>query len=188
MTPRGNTLQKLLIPAAVVGTAVGLWFLIHLRQESKRARIAEETQRDVEALTARAEHASQQGSDAAAAKHYEKVLALDPDNVKALLFLAAVAQQNGHRNDAKLLLARVTSTTDQFAATAKFLEGTIALEELQARTAEDLLNEAHRIRPAWIPPLRELLQLYSLQLRDRELTATLEQLQERNLSLLIRLV
>lgn len=178
MTPRGNTLQKLLIPAAVVGTAVGLWFLIHLRQESKRARIAEETQRDVEALTARAEHASQQGSDAAAAKHYEKVLALDPDNVKALLFLAAVAQQNGHRNDAKLLLARVTSTTDQFAATAKFLEGTIALEELQARTAEDLLNEAHRIRPAWIPPLRELLQLYSLQLRDRELTATLEQLQE----------
>ena len=141
-------------------------------------RIAEETRRDVEALIARAEHASQQGSDAAAAKHYEKVLALDPANVKALLFLAAVAQQNGQRNDAKLLLARVTNTTDQFAATAKFLEGTIALEEHQARTAEALLKEAHRIRPAWIPPLRELLQLYSLQLRDRELTETLEQLQE----------
>lgn len=168
----------MLATAATVATAAGLWFLIHLRQESERRRIAEETQRDVEALIARAEHAAEQGSHAAAAKHYEKVLTLDQNNVKAILFLAAVAQENGRLNDAKLLLARVTNTTDQLAATAKFLEGTIALEEHQAQAAESLLKESHRLRPEWFPPLRELLQLYSLQLRDRELTATLEQVQK----------
>ena len=168
----------MIISLALLSGGVWLWNRqSQLRQAAELQRQAAQQQAELAALLDRAAQAADTGKNAAASRHYQQVLTLDPNNAKALLFLAAFEQQNGRTEQARNLLSRVRERTGPLAATARFLEGTLALAAHQIRSAETLLQEAHTLRPEWSVPLRELVSIYALQLREPELRRTLAQLQ-----------
>lgn len=168
----------MIISLALLSGGVWLWNQqSQLRQAAELQRQAAQQQAELAALLDRAAQAADTGKNAAASRHYQQVLTLDPHNAKALLFLAAFEQQNGRTEQARNLLSRVRERTGPLAATARFLEGTLALAAHQIRSAETLLQEAHTLRREWSVPLRELVSVYALQLREPELRRTLAQLQ-----------
>lgn len=168
----------MIISLVLLSGGVWLWSVQkQLRHTAELQRQEAQRQAELAALLDRASQAADTGKNAAASRHYQQVLTIDPHNAKALLFLAAIEQQNGRPEQARNLLAQVTERTGPLAATAKFLEGTLALAAHQIRSAEALLLEAHALRPDWNAPLRELVSVYALQLREPELRRTLAQLQ-----------
>jgi len=149
-----------------------IWFCPDERDTSSQVQI----KREVAILLDKAEQASDAGDLATARQLFEKTLRLDPDNSKALVYSAGLRQQSGDLATAKELLARVGDSPSNFGATARYLEGTIALAEYKAGLAETSYLKAHRLNPLYQPPLRELARLYALQLRGPELTQVLREL------------
>ncbi len=148
------------------------WFHPNARKTESQANVERETA----VLLSQAEYASEAGDIKTAERLFDEVLQLDPGNHKALLYSAGIRQQSGDLAGAKQILSKVGDAPANFGATARYLEGTIALAEQESRLAESLLLKARRLNPLYQPPLRVLARHYSLQLRGEELTEVLDQL------------
>lgn len=149
-----------------------IWFHPDARKSESRANV----EREVTVLLSQAENASDAGDMTTADRLFDEVLQLDPENQKALLYSAGIRQQSGDLEDAKKILSKVGDVPPNFGATARYLEGTIALAEQKSRLAEILLLKARQLNPLYQPPLRVLARHYALQLRGEELTEVLDQL------------
>lgn len=149
-----------------------MWFRSNARKTTPQAR----TEREATILLNRAENASEAGDLTTATRLFDEVLQLDPGNPKALLYSAGIRQQSGDLTGAKQFLSRVGDAPPNIGATARYLEGTIALAEHKSRLAESLLLKARSLNPMYQPPLRVLARHYALQLRGEELTEVLDQL------------
>lgn len=171
---RSSLLHRIFLIAVFCAVAgvITIWWM-WLRPNASPVDI----ERQVEVLLDKAEEASDAGDLATASRLFEDALELDPDNSKALIFSGGLRQQAGDLTAAKNLLAKVGDSPRNFGATARYLEGTIELEEHKARLAESSYLKACQLNPAYQPTYRELARLYALQLRGAELTRVLKELE-----------
>ncbi len=160
---------------AVAGAIPIRWIWFRPAERDTLSQV--QTEREVTILLDKAERASDAGDLGTASRLFEDALRLEPDNNKALVYSAGLRQQSGDLATAKELLSKVGDTPSNFGATARYLEGTIALAEHKARLAESSYLKARRLNPSYQPPLRELARLYALQLRGPELTQVLRELE-----------
>ena len=171
-----QVLQKVLLAVFVGLTGTVLIWSIWFHPDARKSESQENVEREVTVFLRQAENASEAGDLTTADRLFDEVLQLDPGNQKALLYSAGIRQQSGDLAGAKQILSKVGDAPPNFGATARYLEGTIALAEQKSRLAESLLLKARRLNPLYQPPLRVLARHYALQLRGEELTEVLDQL------------
>jgi tetratricopeptide (TPR) repeat protein len=129
---------------------------------------------DVGQLVREATQAAKQGETAASIRLFDAALRWDPHNGMALLYRGQLARDAGDTEAALAFWRRVPDSPMQQGGTARFLEGTVWLENNQTRRAEQALLKAVELHPAYRQPHERLLQLYVVQLRAAELREQLQ--------------
>lgn len=117
--------------------------------------------------------AIERGDQAAGAAALDELLDSAPDHPMALLYRGQLAREMGDPDRALACLRRVGERTPKEAGVARFLEGTLLLEQNRARPAERLLLESARLHPTYPQPHERLVGLYAVQLREDECRAQL---------------
>jgi predicted Zn-dependent protease len=118
----------------------------------------------------------------------DAVLRRNPEHPKALVYRAQLARDAGQRDLTLDLLRRVTDDSPREAGTARYVEGTMAIEDNHARKAEALYLKSIELHPTYQQPRTGLAQIYANQWRGPEIRATLDglrQLRELNIEELI---
>lgn len=122
-----------------------------------------------------AEAALRAGRAVAAETRLQQVLQQDPANTRAALLMILILQDRGDLQQAWLLAERLRDISDDDLAEARFAQGALAVQMGDAVVAESRFRESHAADPDYLPPLRELISLYALQMRRSDLLEALDE-------------
>jgi tetratricopeptide (TPR) repeat protein len=117
----------------------------------------------------KARTAAEAGDSRTAARLLDELLARDPANGTALLYRGEAARALGDDEQAAEFWSKVPDVPPHEGGTARFLEGTLALNAQRARRAERLFLRSTRLNPAYLHPRERLFALYLAQLRNSDL-------------------
>ena len=132
----------------------------------------------IEQLMRRGIFAANRQDTATAKKMLDSVLSRDPSHHQALMMRGQLAREEGDRDLALSLWRKIPDAALTNAAMARYLEGTLLLDNGEARRAEQSLRKAVELNPAHLRSRETLLQLYVLQLREADVRKQLLGLRE----------
>ncbi len=120
---------------------------------------------DTDALLMQAEREIDRGNTADANSLLNRILRVDATNGMALLYRGQLARERGDSRAALADWRNVGDAPAKVAGTARYLEGTLILEQGRARDAERLFLESAELNPQYVQPLDRLRELYLIQAR-----------------------
>ena len=133
---------------------------------------------EVRELLARVEEAIARDETERATIELDRLLAIDPDHPKALLYRGQFHQTAGEYEAALELLERIDDAESGESGTARYLEGVIWFNRNQARKSEASFRKAIAQHPTFVRPYENLALLYGLQDRGDELRDMLSAIRE----------
>ncbi|MCA8993328.1 MAG: VCBS repeat-containing protein [Planctomycetaceae bacterium] len=106
----------------------------------------------------------------------EKVLVDDPAHVMARLYLGQIKRDSGDADAARELWSSITTGTPEELATARYLEGMLAVSESDILESERLFLTALEHNPDYLEPHEQLVNVYRMLRRPNSLMDQLKEI------------
>ncbi|MDB4731636.1 FG-GAP-like repeat-containing protein [bacterium] len=159
----------LLLFTLTVGIFILRW------QENK----LEEVNASPEEIFKQAEQAIEDHDNLKARSLLKLCLDRDPDHVMAKLYFGQFLRESGETEQALELWRSIQSDDPSHLATARMLEGTVALERGRLDQSRDLFRESISLNPDYLDARERLLFVYAMLRRPKELVAELKEIRAR---------
>lgn len=131
-----------------------------------------------EMLYDQARLAMHRGNLELAEERLSECLDIEPEHVMARLYYGQMLRDRGETERALELWRSIRDASDSQIATARYLQGGVAIERGRVDQSRDLFEEAVRLNPTAIEPREKLILVYRMLRRSESLVRLLDEIEQ----------